>query len=195
MKKLLTLLSLGLILLCFSCSSGGGAKPSVDDFDQAAWEVGVTESQSYANFTVGTWWYRKVHETPEGDKDYETGEINVTLDIIDSDYDWDNSCTKKEYMENFNFTKIIEFDDAGYYYEYSKADLDKENSSEFKLYMLNRSSGGTIDKTQKKWSESRVVTANSEKTKYKTYSEEWAVLLHSDEFGIYKTTYFFEKIK
>ena len=31
-----------------------------------------------------------------------------------------------------DFTKIIEFDDDGYYYEYSKADLDEENSYDFK---------------------------------------------------------------
>ena len=210
MKKiLLSLLSLGLVLLCIGCGSGGGGEPGsggggepgsgggnesfVDDFDQAAWEVGVTEDASYANFTTGTWWFRKMHEDYEGNKDYETGEFTVTSDIIGSDYDLSIGATKPEYFDSFTYTKIIEFDEDGDYYEYSQSELNWENSFKSKLYMLNRSSGGSIDKTKEEWQKATTIKANNEKTKFKSYAEEWYKSL-DNPWGIAKTTYFFEKI-
>lgn len=190
MKKLLfLLLSLGLVLLCIGCDSGSGAdEDSFDDFDQAAWEVGVTENVTYANFTTGTWWFRRMYEDYEGNKSYKTGEFVVTVDIIDSD-DGHN-----EYLENLTYTKIILFDEKGSYSEYTQDELDRDNSYSFKLKFLNRISGGTIDKTQEKWQKAIKITANSEGTKFKSSAEEWHKST-GNPWGIARTTYFFEKIK
>ena len=187
MKKLLNLLlSLGLVLLCIGCGSGSGSDsgkdPFVDDFDQAAWEADVTEEASYADFTKGTWWFRK-----ESSLDYIlTGEFITTMDIIGSDRD--------DYLENFNYTKIIKFTDYGYYCEYDNEDIEEENARFYKISTFNRGSVDFLDTSKKEWSKRVVVTCNHAKTKFKTYTEEWAVGL-DDEWGIHKTTCFFEKIK
>ena len=192
MKKiLLSLLSLGLVLLCIGCGSGGGGEPGsgggnesfVDDFDQAAWEADVTEEASYADFTEGTWWFRK-----ESSLDYIlTGEFITTMDIIGSDYNRD------DYLENFNYTKIIKFTDYGYYCEYDNEDIEEQNARFYKISTFNRGSVDFLDTSKEEWSERVVVTCNQAKTKFKTYTEEWAVGL-DDEWGIHKTTCFFEKI-
>lgn len=195
MKKLLLLLSLGLFFLSSVCCSGsetvpfvdnGSEKdPFVDDFDQMAWEVDVTENAFYADFAEGTWWFRK-----ETSLDYIiTGEFVVTMDITGSDYNRD------DYFENFNYTKIIQFNNAGYYCEYDNEDIEKENGRSYKISTFNRLSVDYLDTSKKAWSERTVVTCNQAKTKFKTYKEEWALENpKTGEWGIAKTTCFFEKI-
>ena len=161
------------------------------DFNQEEWEKDVTDTVIWADFTKGKWQFFYILEKPDGNKTYKIGEIEISGDIIGSDYNRD------VYLNFFTYTKIAEFtNDGSDYHEYNQADMDFSNNSEFKLYMLNRSSGGKIDKTVKIWSESNTVTTNADKTKYKTYSEEWALAnSKTDEFGIFKTTYFFEKME
>ena len=187
MKKFLfSILSLGLILFSMGCNSDPNSKPEtfVDDFDQAAWEVEVTEEADYADFTEGTWWFRK-----ESSLDYIlTGEFVVTMDITGSDYN------RADYLENYNYTKIIKFNHNRYYYEYDNEDLEEENGESYKISTFNRGSVDFLDTSKKEWS-CRIVV-NSEKTKFKTYKEEWAIKnTKTDEWGISKTTCFFEKIQ
>ncbi|MBR5933510.1 MAG: hypothetical protein IK002_05925 [Treponema sp.] len=188
MKKLLvSFLFLEIIFLCIGCSHNNADKtPFIDDFDKASWEADVTESAIYADFTTGIWWYREEHISSVYQYN-ETGEISVTSDIIGSDYD------HPEYEDYLNFTKIIRFYTDGDYEEYSQEQINRRNSSTTsKLYLINRFAYGTIDETKEEWQKSTVITTNSEKTKIKSYTEEWA---KSDgvTWARVPTIYYFEK--
>ena len=111
------------------------------------------------------------------------------MDIIGSDYDRD------DYLENFNYTKIIKFTDYGYYCEYDNEDIEEENARFYKISTFNRGSVDFLDTSKKEWSKRVVVTCNHAKTKFKTYTEEWALAdSKTGEWGIAKSTSFFEKI-
>ena len=155
-----------------------------DTFNQEDWETDVNVSVNYADFTVGTWLFRKVYEDPDGTKKFTIGEFRILHDIIGNSVNNDD----------LQFIKIAEFENDGQNYsEYDMDDLDLKNSSSVKLYLLNRSSRGPLDTSKEKWSKSTVLLSNNGKTKFKSYSEEWALNSSTNSFAIYKTTYFFEK--
>ncbi len=155
-----------------------------DTFNQNEWETDVTVSVNYADFTVGTWIFRKVNEEPDGNKKITIGEFKVLHDI--TGYSDKN--------EDLQYIKIAEFENDGKNYsEYDEKELNLKNSSSSKLYLLNRSSCGPLDTSKDEWSKSTVLYANTGKSKFKSYTEEWASNGKNSPFAIYKTTYFFEK--
>ena len=155
-----------------------------DTFNQDEWENDVTVSVNYADFTVGTWTFRKVGEDSAGNKKYTIGEFIILHDIIGYN----------NHTEDLQYTKIADFENGGKNYtERTEDDLIFMNSSSVKLYLLNRSSRGPLNTSKDEWSKSTVLHANKEKTKITSYSEEWAKNSGTNTFAIYKTTYYFEK--
>lgn len=194
-RNLIILVVASLLLILTGCQTSrnsndnnnkGASTPMTynDAFNQEDWETDITITVNYADFTVGTWSFRKVYETPDGTKNFTIGEFRILHDI-------------KGYSNNnkdLQYIKIAEFEIGGKnYFEYSKEDLNRKNSSSSKLYLLNRSSAGPLDTSKEAWSKSTVLSSNNEKTKFKSYSEEWARNSSNDPFVIYKTTYIFEK--